>query len=236
MTAVADENGPAAFELAGRAVEAGYDLRLLCRELSRLVRDLLVLSRSIPPRMTDADIAPESGSRAAAGAAAAVLARGPAARLRPAHAGRDRHPERGRAALPPRDGAAAVDPPPEAHAARDADGAAQRRARPRRPRGRGPARTGVQPRPRRAAVAAVRSLAVSRPAPASPAAVAKRSSATSAAAAAAAAAPPSARRRPAQRRPRRRRRPAPTASAAAGGFRARRSWRSQKDGRARTAQ
>jgi DNA polymerase-3 subunit gamma/tau len=58
IQAVADENGTAAFELAGRAVEAGYDLRLLCRELARLVRDLLVLSVD-PSRMTDSDIAPE---------------------------------------------------------------------------------------------------------------------------------------------------------------------------------
>ena len=59
MTAVADENGPAAFDLAGRAVEAGYELRLLCRELSRLVRDLLVLSVD-PTRFSDPDVAPEA--------------------------------------------------------------------------------------------------------------------------------------------------------------------------------
>jgi len=59
MTAVADENGPAAFELAGRAVEAGYELRLLCRELSRLVRDLLVLSVD-ESRFTDPEVAPET--------------------------------------------------------------------------------------------------------------------------------------------------------------------------------
>ena len=44
LQAVADEDAPAAFALAGRAVEMGYDLRLVCRELSRVVRDLLVLS------------------------------------------------------------------------------------------------------------------------------------------------------------------------------------------------
>jgi len=59
LTAVADEDGPAAFELAGRAVEAGYELRLLCRELSRLVRDLLVLSVD-ESRFRDPDIAPEA--------------------------------------------------------------------------------------------------------------------------------------------------------------------------------
>ena len=58
LQAVADENGAAAFELAGRAVEAGYDLKLLCRELGRLVRDLLVLSID-PSRMSDHDVAPE---------------------------------------------------------------------------------------------------------------------------------------------------------------------------------
>ena len=44
VQAVADEDAAAAFALAGRAVEIGYDLRLVCRELSRVVRDLLVLS------------------------------------------------------------------------------------------------------------------------------------------------------------------------------------------------
>jgi len=59
LTAVADEDGAAAFTLAGRAVEAGYDLKLLCRELARLVRDLLVLSVD-PARFDDPDVAPES--------------------------------------------------------------------------------------------------------------------------------------------------------------------------------
>jgi DNA polymerase III subunit gamma/tau len=59
LTAVADENGPAAFELAGRAVEAGYELRLLCRELARLVRDVLVLSVD-ESRFRDGDVAPEA--------------------------------------------------------------------------------------------------------------------------------------------------------------------------------
>src|SRR5712671_3722105 len=44
VQAVADEDAPAAFELAARAVEMGYDLRAVCRELSRVVRDLLVLT------------------------------------------------------------------------------------------------------------------------------------------------------------------------------------------------
>src|SRR5204863_8403710 len=41
MAAAADENAPAAFELTGRAVELGYDLRAVCRELARMTRDLL---------------------------------------------------------------------------------------------------------------------------------------------------------------------------------------------------
>ena len=41
---VANEDPTAVFELAGRFVEVGYDLRLVCRELSRVVRDLMVIS------------------------------------------------------------------------------------------------------------------------------------------------------------------------------------------------
>jgi DNA polymerase-3 subunit gamma/tau len=59
VTAVADETPASAFDLAGRAVELGYDLRLVCRELSRVVRDLLVLSVD-PTRITDPEIAAES--------------------------------------------------------------------------------------------------------------------------------------------------------------------------------
>src|SRR2546426_2428409 len=52
MQAVADEDAPAAFALAARAVEMGYDLRAVVRELLRVVRDLLVLSVD-PSRATD---------------------------------------------------------------------------------------------------------------------------------------------------------------------------------------
>ena len=58
VQAVADEDAAAAFTLAGRAVEMGYDLRLVCRELSRVVRDLLVLSVD-PSRVSDPEIAGE---------------------------------------------------------------------------------------------------------------------------------------------------------------------------------
>jgi len=53
---IADETAPRVFELAGRFMEAGYDLRSVCRELSRLVRDLLVLKVD-PRRITDPEIA-----------------------------------------------------------------------------------------------------------------------------------------------------------------------------------
>jgi DNA polymerase III subunit gamma/tau len=58
VTAVADETPAAAFELSGRAVELGYDLRSVVRELSRLVRDLLVLTVD-PSRLNDPEIAAE---------------------------------------------------------------------------------------------------------------------------------------------------------------------------------
>src|SRR5437867_3786989 len=58
MQAVADEDAPAAFALAARAVDMGYDLRAVCRELSRVVRDLLVLSVD-PSRINDPEIAGE---------------------------------------------------------------------------------------------------------------------------------------------------------------------------------
>ena len=58
VAAVAEEDAAAVFDLAGRFVEAGYDLRLVCRELSRAIRDLLVLSVD-PARAEDPEIAGE---------------------------------------------------------------------------------------------------------------------------------------------------------------------------------
>jgi DNA polymerase III subunit gamma/tau len=58
VQAVADEDAAAAFAIAGRAVDWGYDLRAVCRELSRLVRDLLVVSVD-PSRVEDPEIAGE---------------------------------------------------------------------------------------------------------------------------------------------------------------------------------
>jgi DNA polymerase III subunit gamma/tau len=56
--AVVSEDAAAMFELAARATEAGHDLRVVCRELARLVRDLLVLSVDAS-RFEDPEIAPE---------------------------------------------------------------------------------------------------------------------------------------------------------------------------------
>ncbi|MDR1990606.1 MAG: DNA polymerase III subunit gamma/tau [Acidobacteriaceae bacterium] len=56
LEAVANEDAVAAFSVAGHAVDMGYDLRLVCRELSRAVRDLLVLSVD-PSRANDPEIA-----------------------------------------------------------------------------------------------------------------------------------------------------------------------------------
>ncbi len=59
LEAVVSEDAAAAFALTERAIERGYDLRLLCRELARALRDLLVLSvdRS---RVSDPDVAGET--------------------------------------------------------------------------------------------------------------------------------------------------------------------------------
>jgi DNA polymerase-3 subunit gamma/tau len=56
--AVVREDGAAAFELAGRAVESGYDLRLVVRELARLTRDILIV-RIDPSRVVDPELAAE---------------------------------------------------------------------------------------------------------------------------------------------------------------------------------
>src|SRR5262245_25154760 len=44
LTAVAEEDVAAAFTLAGRAVESGTDLRILCRELAAVVRAMMLVS------------------------------------------------------------------------------------------------------------------------------------------------------------------------------------------------
>ena len=59
LDAVVSEDAPAAFALVERAIERGYDLRLLCRELARATRDLLILSVD-PKRASDPDVAGEA--------------------------------------------------------------------------------------------------------------------------------------------------------------------------------
>ena len=59
VDAVAREDAPALFEMAGRAVESGYDLRLVVRELARMTRDLLVLTID-PSRISDPEIAADA--------------------------------------------------------------------------------------------------------------------------------------------------------------------------------
>jgi DNA polymerase III subunit gamma/tau len=56
LDAVAGEDAPAAFALVERAIERGYDLRLLCREIARAVRDVLILSVDAR-RASDPDVA-----------------------------------------------------------------------------------------------------------------------------------------------------------------------------------
>jgi DNA polymerase-3 subunit gamma/tau len=55
VTAVVEEDAPRAFAAADRAVEAGHELRLVLRELSRLVRDLMVTAVD-PSRVNDGEI------------------------------------------------------------------------------------------------------------------------------------------------------------------------------------
>jgi DNA polymerase-3 subunit gamma/tau len=56
---IAREDVAAAFGLAGTVVEAGFDLRIVCRELARLMRDLMVIKID-PSRLEDPEIASES--------------------------------------------------------------------------------------------------------------------------------------------------------------------------------
>ena len=56
---VAAEAADGVFDLAGRFVEAGYDLRSVCRELARLVRDLMVLKVDAR-RIADPEIAADA--------------------------------------------------------------------------------------------------------------------------------------------------------------------------------
>ncbi|NOT44247.1 MAG: DNA polymerase III subunit gamma/tau [Acidobacteria bacterium] len=65
IDAVVAEDASGAFAIADRAVESGHDLRLVCRELARLVRDLMVVSID-PARAGDPDVGGGDGGRLAA--------------------------------------------------------------------------------------------------------------------------------------------------------------------------
>ena len=56
IDAVIAEDGPRAFALADRAVEAGHDLKLIIRELTKLVRDMMMVSVD-PARAGEGDLA-----------------------------------------------------------------------------------------------------------------------------------------------------------------------------------
>jgi DNA polymerase-3 subunit gamma/tau len=65
VEAVLDEDAPRAFELADRAVESGHDLRLVCRELSAVMRDLMIVSID-PARAASGEIVEGERARLAA--------------------------------------------------------------------------------------------------------------------------------------------------------------------------
>ncbi len=62
--AVVAEDGPRAFAAADRSVESGHDLKLVCRELSRVVRDMMVVSVD-PARADDGELAEEERAQLA---------------------------------------------------------------------------------------------------------------------------------------------------------------------------
>jgi hypothetical protein len=58
---VVEEDAPRAFALADRAVEAGHDLKLVCRELSYVIRDLMIIAID-PSRAGDGELGEGSSS------------------------------------------------------------------------------------------------------------------------------------------------------------------------------
>ena len=65
IESVVAEDGPRAFALADRAVESGIDLRLVCRELSQVVRDMMIMSVD-PARASEGELAADERERLAA--------------------------------------------------------------------------------------------------------------------------------------------------------------------------
>jgi DNA polymerase-3 subunit gamma/tau len=66
--AIVEEDAPRALALADRAVESGHDLRLVCRELSAVVRDLMMVLVD-PSRVAEGEVAEGERSRLSALAA-----------------------------------------------------------------------------------------------------------------------------------------------------------------------
>ena len=115
IEAVVDEDGPRAFALADRAVESGHDLKLVCRELSRVVRDMMILSVD-PARAGDGELA--EGERERLTQLAGRFSREDLMRAFDLLAKAEQDIRVRRApALSLRDGAAAVDAPAQAGAA-----------------------------------------------------------------------------------------------------------------------
>ena len=117
--AVAREDSAAAFALAGQAVESGYDLRSVVRELARLTRDLLVV-RIDASRVDRSRDRRRRRARAAQALARKVLARRSHARF-DVLTKAEYDIRRLAPALSPRDGAAALDSPAQAGAAERSD-------------------------------------------------------------------------------------------------------------------
>jgi DNA polymerase III subunit gamma/tau len=62
VDAVVAEDAPAAFALADRAVASGHDLRLVVRELTKVIRDLMIVSVD-PSRIDDGELAESERGR-----------------------------------------------------------------------------------------------------------------------------------------------------------------------------
>ena len=116
------------FDLAARAVEAGYDLRLRDPRAVAAVTATCWSSTSIP-RASPIPRLRRGRTRAAPGARRTVLGRRPDARVRRADEGGVRDPRLDAAALSPRDGAAALDSPAQAGAAHRPDSGAREAGR-----------------------------------------------------------------------------------------------------------
>ncbi|MEQ1897605.1 MAG: DNA polymerase III subunit gamma/tau [Vicinamibacterales bacterium] len=65
IEAVVDEDAPKAFALADRATESGHDLRLVCRELAGVIRDMTIVSID-PSRVSEAGMGEADAARLSA--------------------------------------------------------------------------------------------------------------------------------------------------------------------------